>query len=200
MQVRTATLGMSLVALTLAACHAPQSTSTLPGEAVAENAALEIDPGQDLQRELEVRYRLALTTFDRGDHDDAAAQFAALLLRVPQTPEGDSLRHLLIQQIAWSLLASYDHGGDPGRLDAGEAMLERYLEKHEALRPMDMGDRAVIYALLGEFSLRREGAIEQPISPTGDAMAGLVRATAHSLDMPQARSRRGNEDRMVREI
>lgn len=168
------------------ACHGPPSTT----EPTAE-------PSVRANADLEDRYRLAIRAFNGGAYDDAAAQFAQMVLHVPRDPTGDELRHLLIQHVAWSLLGSYDMSRDPSKLDSGEAMLERYLVKHEQLRPEATGERDEIYALLGEYTLRRD---DQPPTNANAHLQALVQHTHENLQQPTPRKHSSNEDRMVREV
>lgn len=188
-----------LTLLIAAACHrsvppTPPSSTATPAP-VADQPQL--DEAASDNADLEARYRLAIESFDRGAYDDAAAQFAQMLLRVPQDPSGDPLRHLLIQHVAWSLLGSYDMSSDASKLDSGEAILERYLVKHEQLRPAATDERAEIYALLGEYTLRRD---DVPPTSANAHLQALVRETHANLQRPVASRRQANEDRMVREI
>lgn len=181
---------IALVALfAAAACHASPSTAKPPPTVD--------DAGPSTNAELETRYRLAIAAFDRGAYDDAAQQFSQMLLRVPRDPSGDALRHLLIQHVAWSLLGSYDMTRDPSKLDSGEAMLERYLVKHEQLLPEAKGEREEIYELLGEYALRRD---DQPPSDANAHLQELVRDTHANLQRPEWDKRGHTEDRMVREV
>lgn len=183
--------------LTTTACQARMASSTQPGPTEADPVPTALDEGESLNADLEARYRLAIESFDGGAYDDAAAQFAQMIIRVPQDSSGDHLRHLLIQHVAWSLLGSYDMSRDSGKLDSGEAILERYLVKHEELRPAATGERVEIYALLGEYTLRRD---DRPPTNANAYLQELVRETHANLQRPVPRSRDANEDRMVRDI
>jgi hypothetical protein len=157
------------------------------------------EPSEALRtRELALRYRLGIDTFDRGAYEDAAALFAQLLLEVPQDPSGDDLRHLLVQHIGWSLLGAYDMRGDPGWLDEGEQMLERYLAKHEALLPDANAQREDIYELLGEYQDRRAG---QPPASANARLVALVETTKSGFEQQLALGRqRAYDDGPVRVI
>ena len=148
-------------------------------------------------RELYTRYQAALAEFNRGHYEIAALQFAELVLRAPGDESGDELRHLLVQHVAWSLLGSYDLSGDPEVLDRGEGLLERYLSKHEQLFPSGDGEREVIYELLGEYTMRREG---EPPTDASDQLVELVGDTASSLAGRPVRARGSGVDRKVRNI
>jgi hypothetical protein len=187
----------SFVLIATAACQAGMASSTEPSVTDPKPVAARLDDAADLNADLEARYRLAIESFDRGAYDDAAAQFAQMLVRVPQDPSGDHLRHLLIQHVAWSLLGSYDMSRDSGKLDSGEAILERYLVKHEQLRPAATGERVEIFALLGEYTLRRD---DRPPTNANAYLQALVRETHANLQRPVPRTRESNDDRMVREI
>ena len=177
------------------ACSA-QSTPPMPPTPAAAVAEPPASVGLD-GRELDRRYRAALTEFDAGHYEVAARQFAELLLRLPVDASGDRLRHQLIQHIGWSLLGSYDVRGDATALDRGEAMLERYLTKHEQLLPAATAERETIYELLGEYQLRRDG--EDP----PDAHAELVELVGETLADFQGRRERApkhSTDHKVRTI
>jgi hypothetical protein len=185
-----------LALLTTAACQTGTASSAQPSVTAPVDQA-RLDEAVHDNADLEARYRLAIESFDRGAYDDAAAQFAQMLLRVPQDASGDPLRHFLIQHVAWALLGSYDMRGDSGKLDSGEAILERYLVKHEQLRPTATGERVEIYELLGEYTLRRDG---KPPTNANAHLQALVRETHANLQRPVASKRQSNEDRMVREV
>lgn len=158
----------SIVALLLTAgCHASQ-----PGQALEPSPPESADAFE--HRELAMRYAMGLSLFDRGEYEAAAAVFTQVLLELPRDQSGDVLRHALIQHIAWSLLGSHDLSGDVTALDRGEAMLERYLERHESLFPKADGERVVIYELLGEYQLRRDG------QPPPDANGRLLELVEHT--------------------
>ncbi|HVI01298.1 MAG TPA: hypothetical protein VM869_21420 [Enhygromyxa sp.] len=163
-------------------CRAAQPpTPPEPSDAASEPA----DVSQ--HRELAMRYAMALALFDRGDYESAAALFTQVLLELPQDPSGDVLRHALIQHVAWSLLGSFDVGGDAAALERGEALLERYLERHESLFPHADGERVVIYELLAEYQLRRDG---QPPPDANERLVELVEHTqANFRSTIKARSR-----------
>jgi hypothetical protein len=185
---------------TIAACHAkvasnePTPTTTTTAQASALEQA---QNDTNAARELDTRYRVAITLFDSGRYDDAAAQFTWMLLHVPQDPSGDRLRHLLIQHIAWSLLGTYDTRKDPIKLDQGEAMLERYLDKHEQLRPDEAAERDDIYALLGEYAQRRDAL---PPTNANAHLRALIQQTRRHMEQSAPGKRKSNEDRMVRTI
>ena len=191
----------SISLLCAGACHAPDARTDAPegaGAGVgAEGVAVDAMAAAHAAAELETQFSLALSAFDRGAYDRAADLFVQTLLKVPRDPSGDALRHHLVQHIAWSLLGSYDMSGDASRLDEGEALLERYLVRHEQLLPQAHGPREAIYGLLGEFASRRAGQNPRYVR---EELLALSEATMHSIREP-ASSRRGrNEDRMVREI
>ncbi|EDM78781.1 hypothetical protein PPSIR1_32322 [Plesiocystis pacifica SIR-1] len=139
--------------------------------------------GAGLGRELAARYALGLEQFNGGHYREAAATFSATFAKVPAEPIGDDLRHLLVQHAAWSLLGVYDTHKDEQALDQGEALLEAYLAKHEAIFPEAAypdapAEREAIYALLGEFGLRREG---QPPPDANARLTVLVEQTSQAL-------------------
>lgn len=197
---RPTRLALSLgLGLALAACATSHGASTQSGEAdeamaiVIENAEAEDRPNTAL----EARYILGLTQFDRGDYRLAAQTFAGTLLEAPKDPSGDNLRHLLIQHIGWSLLGVYDVSADPMALEQGEAVLERYLVKHEDLRPEATRQRDEIYELLGEYSLRRNN--QAP--PNAHArLRALVVTTQQQLARGVELENATSEDAMVRTI
>lgn len=187
-----------LALIVVAACHAGAASSSPTSSSLPPRSEqAELSASADTLRDLEARYHLAVVSFDQGRYDDAAAQFAAVLLRVPQDPSGDHLRHLLVQHIGWSLLGAYDMSGDLSKLDSGEAILERYLVKHEQLLPKFTAEREDIYELIGEYSLRRDGGTP----PNANAqLRALVRETERSIERPTSSKRKSNEDRKVRII
>jgi hypothetical protein len=192
-----------LTLLATTACQAGMGPSVQPGVtaphhvSAGDHVSAELDATADKNAELEARYRLAIEAFDKGAYDDAAAQFAQMLVHVPQDVGGDALRHLLIQHVGWSLLGSYDMSGDSSKLDSGEAILDRYLVKHEQLRPTATDERVEIYELLGEYSLRRD---DKPPTNANAHLQALVRETHANLQRPAPSKHGPNEDRMVREI
>jgi hypothetical protein len=192
-----------LTLLATTACQAGMGPSVQPGVtaphhvSAGDHVSAELDATADKNAELEARYRLAIEAFDKGAYDDAAAQFAQMLVHVPQDVGGDALRHLLIQHVGWSLLGSYDMSGDSSKLDSGEAILDRYLVKHEQLRPTATDERVEIYELLGEYSLRRD---DKPPTNANAHLQALVRETHANLQRPAPSKHAPNEDRRVREI
>jgi len=191
-------LALAIAALAMVGCHAGSLGSSGPAPAPPAEATTEVESAELRQtRELVGRYGLALTAFDRGDYALAADMFAQIMLALPPEPDHDQLRHLLVQHLGWALLGCHDLDGDIAALDRGEQTLERYLVKHEALLPDAHGEREVIYALLAEYQLRRDG------EPPPDANARLVAL----VDQTQAGFLRqlpaphpATEDALIREI
>ena len=195
---KTRSFVCSISVLACAACRAPAPATEAPRSKAARASEPEIETETFVdartQAELETQFSLALTAFDRGAYDRAAELFVQTLLKVPREPSGDELRHLLVQHIAWSLIGSYDMSGDATKLDEGEAMLERYIVKHEQLLPLAHGDREVIYALLGEYASRRAGENPRYVR---DELVALTEATSRNLRRGQSGAR-GHGSTMVR--
>ncbi|WP_157595973.1 hypothetical protein [Plesiocystis pacifica] len=192
MRSSTATLSTLLSVSCACQAGAVESATAQP----AEREATAAEPSVS-QRELETRFMLALSLFERGAYEDAAQGFAQLLLDLPQDASADDLRHLLIQHVAWARIGSYDVGGDASTLDEGEDMLERYLVRHERLLPDAAGERESIYALLAEFQLRRDQ--EQPRN-VHDELSALTRETADAIAGQRASAARSRPDAPVWEI
>ncbi|WP_146158148.1 hypothetical protein [Enhygromyxa salina] len=189
-------LAFTIAALTATGCQV--SGSQAPERLAAPtHARAPASSDVRLTRELVGRYGLALTAFDRGEYQLAADMFTQLLLALPPDPREDHLRHLLVQHIGWSLLGHYDVDADVAALDRGEQTLERYLVRHEALLPTAHAEREVIYALLGEYQLRRDG---KPPPDANARLVALVEATQTGFERQSARSGQAADDALVRVI
>jgi hypothetical protein len=193
MTQRLSLLSLLTLLTTTAACHSGSAQLQSVTPALEQSASAVAERVSDT----ESRYLLALTMFERGAYDDAAALFTQLFLSQPHDPSGDRLRHLLVQHIGWSMLGSYDVSGADSLLDGGESTLERYLVKHEQLFPAALGQRVDIYALLDEYSLRRE---DVPPPDAEDRLYALFHETYANIERPTPRRSKSGEDRMIREI
>lgn len=125
-------------------------------------------------------YQLGEANFARGDHEGAVALWRQTFLLLPRTAEGDRLRHALVQRLGFGLLSAYATDLDPGHLEWGQRVMERYLAKHEELFGDDTAARKArepIYELLGDIELR----LDEELNP-GVGLSDVVVAVHDEVE------------------
>ncbi len=150
--------------LGLAACAGDPPPTTVPSSP---------DPSADAVTASSRRiYWLAEEQFSQGDYLGAVQLWRHALLQLPKTASADSVRHALVLRMAYGWLAAAETTGEAAPAIDGVTMLERYIERHEALFGDDEHaqlERGQVYEILF--------ALEQRVAPSEDAPAAAQEQT-----------------------
>jgi hypothetical protein len=123
-------------------------------------------------------YGVAEERYAAGDFDEAVSLMRHALLQLPPEPAHDRLRHQLLLRMAHTQLRAHASTGHAAPLHDAQQMLERYLERHEALFGDGDGPRAErgeVYELLFLVEQRLAPASDV-VEPADSAPAQLARA------------------------
>lgn len=168
--------------LSLAACAGEAQPTTVPSSAGPTS-----DVVSDASRRM---YWLAEDQFAQGNYLGAIQLWRHALLQLPKTASADPVRHALVLRMAYGWLAAAETSGEVAPAVDGVTMLERYLERHEALFGDDgqaRAERGQVYELLFELEERVPSQEEEESdTAAGEEAAPVVEvATApESTDDP----------------
>lgn len=133
----------------MAACGKESPPTTVPSTP-GPNA----DAVTDASRRI---YWLAEEQFSKGDYFGAVQLWRHALLQLPKTASADPVRHALVLRMAYGWLAAAEATGEAAPAIDGVTMLERYIERHEALFGDDkhaQQERGQVYEILFELEQR----------------------------------------------
>ena len=124
-------------------------------------------------------YAVAEARVEQGAYGEAALLLRHALLQLPADASGDELRHKLVLRIAYVEMLAWSASGSRVHLEDAERMLQRYLERHEALFGVTQtarDQRGDVYEILYEVERRLE---ESP--PVGDSTT-IAHASVSPVD------------------
>lgn len=136
-------------ALSVVACGKEPQPTTVPSSAGPSKEAV-----SDASRRI---YWLAEEQFGKGDYLGAVQLWRHALLQLPKTAAADSVRHALVLRMAYGWLAAAETSGEVAPAIDGVTMLERYVERHEALfgdSERAQAERGQVYEILFELEER----------------------------------------------
>lgn len=173
-------------ALSALACGKAAQPTTVPSSAGPSSDAV-----SDASRRI---YWLAEEQFTKGDYLGAVQLWRHALLQLPKTASADSVRHALVLRIAYGWLAAAETTGEVAPAIDGATMLERYIERHEALfgdSEHAQAERGQVYEILFELEERLPSSedasdteTEEAPSPTGEI--ATVPEPTHEPPPPEA--------------
>lgn len=188
-------------ALGLTACTGGSQPTTVPSSPGPSSDAV-----TDASRRI---YWLAEEQFSKGDYLGAVQLWRHALLQLPKTASADSVRHALVLRMAYGWLAAAETTGEVAPAIDGATMLERYIERHEALfgdSKHAQAERGQVYEILFELEERlpssddasdtEDEATEEEPPPSAE----MATAPKPTHDEPPPEAGRDGDAEFVRQV
>lgn len=185
-------------ALSVVACANEAQPTTVPSSAGPSSDAV-----SDASRRI---YWLAEGQFSKGDYLGAVQLWRHALLQLPKTASADSVRHALVLRMAYGWLAAAETSGEVAPAIDGATMLERYIERHEALfgdSKHAQAERGQVYEILFELEERLPSSDDASDTQTEEVpspAAEIATVAEPTDDEPPPKAGRDGDAEFVREV